>query len=330
MQNAIVKHMGDNFWQKQKKPILVLAPLAGITDAPMRKLCRDFGADVVYTEMTSIDGLYYDSRNTINYLKKMRGEKPTVLQLFGKRPELIKKAVEMVEEAGFDGIDLNFGCPAKKVVNHGGGITLLRDLNLCHELTQAVCEATKLPVSVKTRIAINKKSGNGKITIFDFIEKIKDLPVSTLLLHGRTYEQSFAGPVDFAIMAEAKKMFKGIFIANGNLNTPEDVSEMLQKTKADGVALARGIYGKPWLFSQSKDFLKKGKYSFPTLKEIKKTALRHAKYNYEIKGEHGIVEMRKYLCWYFRGFAEASAVRQKLVLVKSLKEIKEILKEIKV
>jgi nifR3 family TIM-barrel protein len=319
----------DNFWKKIKKPILVLAPLAGITDAPMRRLCRGFGADVVYSEMTSIDGLFYDSRNTINYLKMLRGEKPTVLQLFGKRPELVKKAVEMVEEAGFSGIDLNFGCPAKKVVNHEGGVTLLRNLNLCHELVQAVCEATKLPVSVKTRTSINKKSGNGKITVFDFIEKIKDLPVTTLMLHGRTYEQGFAGPVDFEIMAEAKKQFKGIFIGNGNLNTPEDVAEMLQKINADGVALARGIYGKPWLFQQTRDFLAKGKYDFPDLKEIKKTALRHAKYNFKTKGDHGIVEMRKYLCWYFRAFKDASEFRQKLVQVNSIKEIKEILKTIK-
>ncbi|MFA6537543.1 MAG: tRNA-dihydrouridine synthase [Patescibacteria group bacterium] len=328
--------MGDNFWKKTKKPILVLAPLAGITDAPMRKLCRDFGADVVYTEMTSIDGLFYDSRNTLHYLKKMRGEKPTVLQLFGKRPELVKKAVEMVEEAGFSGIDLNFGCPAKKVVNHEGGVTLLRNLNLCHELVQAVCEATKLPVSVKTRISINKSchstglvNGTGKITVFDFIEKIKDLPVSTLILHGRSYEQGFVGPVDFEIMAEAKKQFKGIFIGNGNLNTPEDVAEMLEKTKADGVALARGIYGKPWLFSQIKNYLEKGKYYFPDLKEIKKTALLHAKYNFKMKGDHGIIEMRKYLCWYFRGFADASLWRQKLVSVTTFDEIKKILKEIK-
>ncbi len=321
--------MVDNFWQKQKKPMLVLAPLAGITDAPMRRLCRDFGADIVYTEMTSIDGLFYDSKNTINYLKKMKGEAPTVLQLFGKRPELIKKAVQMVEKAGFSGIDLNFGCPAKKVVNHGGGVNLLRDLNLCQELVQAVCESTKLPVSVKTRTSINKKNGSGKITVFDFIEKIKNLPVTTLMLHGRSYEQGFVGPVDFEVMKEARQRFNGIFIGNGNLNTPEDVKEMLEKTDADGVSLARGTYGKPWLFQQTKDFLNKGSYSFPTLKEIKKTALRHAKYNYKIKGDHGIIEMRKYLCWYFRGFDEASFWRQRLVSVTTLPEIKKILKEMK-
>ncbi len=317
-----------NFWLKIKTPSMVLAPMAGLTDSAFRLLCRENGADVVYSEMTSIDALYYDSKKTQAMLEHNSKEKPVVLQLFGKRPELIKKAVAQVEEFGFSGIDINFGCPAKKVVAHEGGVTLLRDLNNCHELVHAVCEATKLPVSVKTRVSINKKNGSGKITVLDFIDKIKDLPVTTLMLHGRTYEKAFTGEVDYEMMKLAKEKFKGIVIGNGGINEPEDAKIMITKTGVDGISLARGIYGRPWLFQQIKDYLKNGEYSHPDLKQIKKIALSHAKYNFKTKGEHGIIELRKHLCWYVKGFSGASKQRQKLVQVKTLDDVKNALREI--
>ncbi|MBI5077591.1 tRNA-dihydrouridine synthase [Candidatus Falkowbacteria bacterium] len=292
-----------NFWQELKKPIIAIAPMAGITDSAFRFLCKEFGADVVYTEMTSIDALYYNSKKTLAMLEFQKKEKPIVLQLFGKRPELVAKAVEIATEAGFDGIDLNFGCPAPKVVRHEGGVMLLKKLNLCRELVQAVCEATKLPVSIKTRVSIG--SGKEKKTALDFIEKIKDLPVAGLMLHGRTFEQGFSGDIDFDAIKSVKKKFKGIVIANGGINTPEDAKKMIDLTGADGVGLARGLYGRPWLARQVDDFLEKGKYVSPTLSQIKKTALRHAELNYKTKGDYGIVELRKHLCWYFRGFLES-------------------------
>jgi tRNA-dihydrouridine synthase B len=312
-----------NFWQKLSKnrPILVLAPMAGITDSAYRLVCKNQGADVVYTEMTSIDALFYDSRKTVSMLKYDKKEKPVVLQLFGKRPEKVAKAVKIVEEAGFDGIDLNFGCPAKKVVRHGGGITLLRDLSLCHELVQAVCESSKLPVSVKTRVSLDK----GKTTVLDFIDKIKDQPVSALMLHGRTYEQMFTGEIDYEVMKEVKKQFKGVVIGNGGINTPEDAKIMIDQTGIDGVGLARGIYGKPWIFNQIKDYIQKGSYEFPDLSVIKKIVQLHAKAAYKMKGEHGIIELRKHLCWYFKGFPKANELRKKFVQVKTVDDIKKTL-----
>ena len=317
----------ESFWEKLNKPILALAPMAGVTDAAFRRVCRENGADVVYTEMTSIDALFYHSKKTLEMLKFNKKEKPVVLQLFGKRPELAAKAAKIVEEDGFSGIDINFGCPAKKVVTHGGGITLLKNLNLCHELVQAVCEATKLPVSVKTRVSIGV--GKNKVTALDFIEKIKDLPVATLMLHGRTYEQMFSGEVDYEAMRQVKLKFKGLVLGNGGLNTPEDVKKMLDLTGVDGFGFGRGVYGRPWIFDQTKEFLNSGRYSFPDLKKIKKIVLRHAGYAFLMKGEHGIIELRKHLCWYFRGFPEASKWRQKLVLVKTAAELKNIFSEIK-
>lgn len=315
----------DWFWEKLKKPILALAPMAGISDSAFRRICREGGADVVYTEMTSIDALYYDSKKTLSMLAFDKKEQPVVLQLFGKRPELAAKAAVMVESEGFSGIDINFGCPARKVVAHEGGITLLRNLNLCHELVQAVCESTKLPVSIKTRISIGQ--GKEKVTVFDLLEKIKDLPVSALMLHGRTYEQKFSGEVDYEIMRLAKEKFNGVVLGNGGINSPEDAKKILELTGVDGLGFARGVCGRPWIFSQTKKFLSTGRYSFPDLKKIKIIALQHAGYAYLMNGEHGIIELRKHLCWYFRGFPEAGKWRQRLVLVKSVSELKNVLAE---
>lgn len=325
----------DNFWLKIKHPILVLAPMAGITDYAFRQICHNYGADVVYTEMVSIDALYYDSKKTLEMLKTAKKEKPVVLQLFGKRPELVAKAVQYVEEAGFDGIDINFGCPAKKVVAHEGGVTLLRNLDLAYELVQAVTESATVPVSVKTRLGINKKEAvtlrqaqdDIQITVFDFIEKIKDLSVSTLMIHGRTYEGGFSAPIDLETIKKVKQAFKGIVIGNGGLNTPEDAKKMLELTGVDGVSFARGVYGQPWIFEQTKKLFKSGKYQDFDLAQIKKVALEQAQLLEDSKGDKGFLEIRKHLCWYFRGFPQASQWRQKLVQVENTKQLKQILKQ---
>lgn len=315
-----------NFWQKFNKPILALAPMAGITDSAYRQLCKEFGADLVYTEMTSIDALYYDSKKTLKMLGMKKKEKPVVLQLFGKRPELVAKAVKHVEEAGFSGIDINFGCPARKVVAHEGGIKLLENLDLCHDLVQAVCEAATVPVSVKTRISIG--NGEKKVTVFDFVDKIKDLPVSALMLHGRTYEQGFSGDPDFETIKKVKQIFNGVVLGNGRINSPEEAKEMIDKTGVDGLGIARAIYGQPWIFQQINDYLEKGEYKKFEIKDVKKVVLKHAKLNYKLKGDHGIIELRKHLCWYFRGFPNAADLRKELVQVENIKQLKEILKNI--
>lgn len=318
----------DNFWLKIKHPILLLAPMAGITDYAFRQICHNYGADVVYTEMVSIDALYYDSKKTLEMLKTAKKEKPVVLQLFGKRPELVAKAVQYVEEAGFDGIDINFGCPAKKVVAHEGGVTLLRNLDLAYELVQAVTEVATVPISVKTRLGIKSATAkNGFVSVFDFIKKIKDLPVSTLMIHGRTYEGGFTAPINFELIKKVKQSFNGIVIGNGGINTPEDGIKMLELTGVDGIAMARGVYGQPWIFEQTKKLFKHNKYSSLSLAQIKKVALEHAQLLEGSKGDKGFLEIRKHLCWYFRGFPQASQWRQKLVQVENNKQLKQILKQ---
>jgi tRNA-dihydrouridine synthase B len=310
----------SNFWKKFKKPILCLAPMAGITDSAFRQICKHYGADVVYTEMTSVDGLYYDSKKTLAMLKFVKSERPIVIQLFGKKPELFSKAAKVAEHAGFDGIDINFGCPAKKVVAHGGGVTLMRDLRLCKKIIATTIKATKLPVSVKIRAGINR------VTALDFVKAINNLPVAVIMIHGRTYKQGFSGPVNYEIIKEVKKQFKGAVIANGGVYTPQDAKAMLEKTKADGVGLARGLYGKPWLFKQVRDYLETGEYQKLNFDQIKKVAIKHARLAQQAKERHGIIEMRKHLAWYVKGFPGASQLRAKLVRVENIDEIKAILK----
>jgi nifR3 family TIM-barrel protein len=310
--------MATNFWQKLNKPILALAPMAGISDSPFRQLSRSFGADVVYTEMISADALHYRSKKTIEMLKFDRSEKPVVCQLFGKRIEMFAAACAVVEQCGYSGIDLNFGCPARKVVAHGGGVTLMRDLKHCRLLIAEVIKNTKLPVSVKIRAGIDN------VTALDFIEAIKDLPVAAVMVHGRYFNNPFGGEIDYEMIKKVKENFKGIVLGNGGIFKPEDAGMMIEKTGIDGVGLARGLYGRPWLFKQIKDYLKTGKYKEPTLAEIKKTAIKHAVLAEKMKGQWGIVETRKHLAWYVKGFPRAARLRQELVRAIRVSEVKKI------
>ncbi len=309
-----------SFWNNFKKPIYALAPIAGITNSPFRLICKEYGADVVYSEMTSADALHFKSKKTLAMLKFDQNELPLVIQLFGKDPEKFKTAAKIVEASGASGVDINFGCPAHKVVAHGGGVTLMKDLNLCYSIIQTTCENTKLPVAVKIRTSI--KDNDKEITALNFLKKIADLPVACVMIHGRSYEQGFNGEIDYQMIKKARKYFKGIILANGGINDLKSAKETLNKTQADGVGLARGLYGKPWLFNEIKIGYK------PSWEEIKQIILKHANYSNKILGKHGIIEMRKHLLWYVKGLRNAKDLRKDLVKVKNIKDIKSALEKI--
>ena len=292
--------------------------MAGINDMAFRQLCKKYGADVVYSEMVSVDGLFYKSAKTFELMKFNKKEKPIVIQLFGCKPELFAKAAKEVEKIGADGVDINFGCPAPKIYKIMGGVRLMRDLDLCYEIVKATCEAVDIPVSIKIRTSI------GKVTGLDLVNKIKDLPISAIMVHGRSFEQAFRGEADLEAIKRIKQTFRGVVLANGGIFTPEQARDMLAHTGVDGIGLAQGVLGKPWLFKQVKDYLKTGKFKEYNFAQIKKVALDHAALNYKLKGKTGILEIRKHLGWYFKGFTGASDLRKKLVTVESLKEIKEI------
>ncbi len=311
-----------NFWldikrkKKDNEPILALAPMAGITDAPFRYLCGKFGADVVYSEMISTAGLFYDSERTSGLLDsyKKNGGAKFVVQIFGNNPKHFAKAVKIIEKTCHpDGIDINFGCPVPKVQKVGAGAKLFQDLDLSYDVIKACLDNTKLPVSVKTRVKA------GRVSVLDFIEKMKDLPISALMLHGRTLAGGFTGEIDFALMEQARKKFKGLFLANGAIKDSISAKEMLKKTGADGLGIGQAVYGQPWIFKQ----LRILNYEL-RIKEIFKIALEHAKLMKKLKGKQGVIEMRKHLCWYVKGFAGAADMRKEFVKVETLSDIKKV------
>jgi len=322
----------NNFWEKIDKPLITTTPMAGITDSAWRQICKMWGADVVHTEFVSADALYYENEKTMKMIEYKAMEQPVVVQLFGKRPELYPKAAKLVAKTGITGIDINFGCPARKVAGHGGGICLLRDMDTVKQIVANTIEAVDIPISVKSRAQINIVQGDskqGRITALDLIDELKDFPIKAMIIHGRTYETPFIGPVDLKLLKKCKKKFKtGVFLINGSFKTIESVVKDLKYTKADGIALSRSIYGKPWLFKQIKEYIKTGKYEDITIEEVKETVIKHAYLLWEDKGSKGFKEMRKHLLFYTKGYPQAKELRKKLVYVNKPKEVEKIFKEL--
>ncbi len=338
----------SNFWQQLNKPILALAPMAGVTDTAFRQMCKSYGADVIYTEFASSDALVYENAKTKEMIAFDQLEQPVVCQIFGRKPEVYFKAVKILEEMGFAGVDINFGCPAYKVVKSGGGVSLMRNLNLCHELVQAACEGTKLPISIKIRASIKRgqdtkdkvEDGEDKeldsyecdmdvVTALDLVKKIKDLPVAAIMIHGRSFEQPFDGEPNWGVISEVRKIWSGILLANGGIATPEKAKEVLELTGADGVGIARGSWGRPWIFEQIASYLKTGSYTEKTWDEIKAIMCKHAEISLGTKGEYGLIEMRKHLGWYTKGRANATDLRSALVRVKTIDDVRQILEAAK-
>ncbi len=312
-----------SFWGKLRKPILVLAPMAGYTDSSFRQICKKYGADVVYSEMASAAALNFAGEKTLKMLEFDKSEKPYVVQLFGNDPKYFRNAAKVVtEKIKPDGIDINMGCPVKKVFSNGSGAALMKNKEKAREIIKETLKGTNLPVSIKIRSAV------GNITACKFIKSLKDLSISSVMVHGRNYEQGFTGEINYSQIKKVKSIVDAPVIANGGINSPADAKIMLDKTGADGVGIARGALMKPWLFLQAREYIKNGKYEEFDLDKIKKAALEHAKMSYASGREHGIVEMRKYLLWYFRGFENAKKAREKLARVESMEDIKNILREI--
>ncbi len=308
-----------NFWNKIKPPILALAPMAGFSDAPFRQIVSSYGADVVYSEMASVTALFYNKKATLELLKfNKRKEKNYVVQLFGSSPEHFAVATQIVtKEIKPNGIDINFGCPVGKVIKQGAGSDLMTDLVKAHAAIKAVCDNTDLPVSVKIR------AKSGEVGALDFLKSISDLPVSAVMIHGRTVRQGFVGEIDFDLIKEARKYFKGIILANGGINSLADARKTLELTGADGLGLARGVLGRPWMFKE----IKKNKEINLNTKSISKIILSHAKKFKKIKGERAMVDLRKHLCWYVQGVKNASQYRTKMVAVNNYKDVKNIFKD---
>lgn len=306
-----------NFWQKLKKPIYALAPMAGITDSAFRQICKSFGADIVYSEMISATAIVYNSKKTLELMRFDERERPFIVQLFGSKPEHFAYAAKFIAtKVKPDGLDINFGCPVKKVAKQGAGAILMNDLKLARRIVAAVLANTDLPVSIKCRSRVRE------ITSEDFLKTIKDLPVAAVMIHGRSLAQGHSGEVDWKIIKQAREYFSGVILANGGVKDKAGADELLRLTGADGVGIGQGALGRPLIFKE----VRSAKSEVRSKKEeIFKTIIKHAALTYKLKGQAGIIEMRKHLCWYMRGLENASELRRELVKVESLADVKKIL-----
>ena len=298
----------NNFYKKLNKGALALAPMAGVADSAFRQICKKFGADVLYSEMASVTALVYAPEKTLELVAFAELERPYVVQLFGCDPAHFATATKIItEKVRPDGIDINFGCPVPKVRKQGAGAVLIK----------ATIDNTDLPVSIKTR------TKSGDVEILHFLDFVSDLDIKALMIHGRTLNQGFAGAIDTAVIKKARNYFGGFIFANGGINTWSDAQRILTETEADGLALARGALGRPWLFQE----IKENREIKIDKQFIFATALEHARLAAELKGQTGIIEMRKHLCAYVSGLAGARELRGKLIGANSLLDIEKIFSE---
>jgi len=316
--------MKENFWkelQLKGQPILALAPMAGFTDIAFRQICSEYGADVVYSEMASATALYYRQADSDNETLRLLSWNPQrenkyVVQLFGAEPEHFAVAARIVtKKIRPHGIDINFGCPAGKVLKQGAGADLAKNPVLARAVIKSVLDNTSLPVSIKIRACA------GKVDAVSFLKNVGDLPIAAVMIHGRTLGQGFAGEVNYHIVKEVRSFYNGPIIINGGIVDIETARMALAESGADGVGLGRGALARPWLFQE----LKKGKPIVYGQKEILALLYRHACLICELKGESALVEWRKQACWYVQGLAGASRLRSRLVQVSTLADVKLIL-----
>tara|TARA_B110000014_G_scaffold97032_1_gene66642 strand:+ start:673 stop:1644 length:972 start_codon:yes stop_codon:yes gene_type:complete len=299
---------------------LLLAPMEDVSDPPFRALCKENGADVVYTEFISSEGLIRDAAKSKIKLDIYEKERPVGIQIFGAKLDSMLKAVDIVEKTKPDIIDINFGCPVKKVVSKGAGAGILKDLDLMESLTKAIVKRTKLPVTVKTRLGWDQES----IKIVEVAERLQDVGCRAIAIHGRTRAQMYKGDADWTYIEKVKnnpRMHIPVF-ANGDINTPEKVQQ-IKTLGLDGAMIGRASIGNPWFFKEVKHFLKTQKYlPSATISERVAMAKRHLEMAIEWKGERlGIYETRRHYANYFKGIPDFKPYRQKLVTSDEPKEV---------
>jgi tRNA-dihydrouridine synthase B len=308
---------------------LLLAPMEDVSDPPFRYVCKKQGADIMYTEFISSEGLIRDAWKSKKKLDIFDYERPIGIQIFGGDEEAMALSAKIVDTIQPDLLDINFGCPVKKVVCKGAGAGVLKDVDLMIRLTKAVVKSTSLPVTVKTRLGWDEKS----INIMEVAERLQDVGVQALTIHGRTRAQLYKGFADWEKIGEVKNnpRIKIPIFGNGDMDIPEKVLEMKNKYGVDGIMIGRASIGYPWIFNEIKHFIKTGEHlAPPSLEERVKVCKTHLTKSIEWKGEHvGIVEMRRHYGNYFKGLPNFKDTRIKLVTTDSIAEIHAILDEVK-
>jgi tRNA-dihydrouridine synthase B len=308
---------------------LLLAPMEDVSDPPFRAVCKAYGADLMYTEFISSEGLIRDAAKSVQKLDIFEYERPVGIQLFGSDIETMRACGEIATNAGPDLIDINYGCPVKQVACRGAGAALLQDIPKMVLMTKAVIESTHLPVTVKTRLGWDDSTKN----IEDVAERLQDIGIKALTVHGRTRVQMYKGDADWRLIAKVREnpRIKIPIFGNGDIDSPEKALEYRNRYGVDGIMIGRATIGNPWIFNEIKHFLKTGEHlAPPTIEDRISVCRQHLDFGIRWKGTHcGIVEMRRHYANYFKGIENFKPFRMKLVTVPTHEEIIEILEEVR-
>ena len=292
---------------------LFLAPMEDVTDPSFRHMCKEFGADMVYTEFISSDGLIRDAAKSLAKLNIDDAERPVGIQIYGHLIEPMVEAAVRAEAANPEVIDINFGCPVKKIAGRGAGSGMMKDVPLMVEMTRRIVEAVKLPVTVKTRLGWDEDNKN----IEDIALRLQDVGIKALTIHGRTRAQMYKGEADWTLIGKIKNdpRITIPIIGNGDIDSAEKAKQAFDRYGVDGVMIGRATYGRPWIFREVKHYLQTGELlPQPTVLERVQIAKHHLLKSVEIKGDKvGVFEMRRHLTNYFKGIPDFKAYRMKLV-----------------
>lgn len=307
---------------------LILAPMEDVSDPPFRALCKQFGADLMFTEFISTEGLIRDAEKSVQKLDIYEEERPIGIQIFGAELESMQLSAKIVERANPEILDINFGCPVKKVVNKKAGAGILRDIPKMIKLSEAIVKSTHLPVTVKTRLGWDENSKH----IVEVAERLQDVGIQAISIHGRTRQQMYKGKADWTLIGEVKnnpRMHIPVF-GNGDIDSPEKALEYKNRYGLDGTMIGRAAIGYPWFFREVKHFFATGeKLAAPTTAERVAAAKQHLLTSIEWKGEIlGILEMRRHYGNYFKGYRGIKPYRMQLVTSMEVEEILNVLKQI--
>jgi nifR3 family TIM-barrel protein len=302
---------GQKFsWQALEPGYECLSPMAGVTDTAFRQICKRHGAEVLFTEMASANMLLHAPGRNEAFLHYEEWERPIVAQLMGGEPQVMVEAARLVEDMGFDGVDINMGCPEKKIVGNACGSSLLRDADTAARIVDAMANAVKIPVSVKMRSGFY----DSEIVQPYFAKRMEDAGAAALAIHPRTKEQGYKGQADWNITRRVVESVNIPVGGSGDVTDREAIARLREETGVRGIWIARGAMGNPWIFDKTRT-------ERPPLSEVIETALEHARLMLHYKGPHGIIEMRKHLTWYFSGFPGAGALRDKVKTVSTYEEL---------
>ena len=307
---------------------LLLAPMEDVSDPPFRSVCKENGADLMFTEFISSEGLIRDAEKSTQKLDIYDSERPIGIQIFGDNIESMKKAASISEAANPEIIDINYGCPVKKITCKGAGAGILLDINKMQKMTSEIVKQVKKPVTVKTRLGWDDNS----IKIVEVAERLQDVGIQALTIHGRTRKQMYKGEANWEYIAEVKnnpRINIPIF-GNGDINSPEKAKKYKNKYGVDGIMIGRSAIGNPWIFNEIKSYIKENKHiKNPSLNDRIETVKKHLDFSIQWKGERlGLIEMRRHYTNYFRGMDNFKKHRMKLILSESKNFTLETLNEI--